>query len=78
MNAVWYKTLTPSHYATSHFSTGNRQGFPHRAVTFERLSTGLKQRLGLAKALINDPELLFTVRLHRLESLCHPLTAIWY
>jgi ABC-2 type transport system ATP-binding protein len=31
----------------------------HRAVTFERLSTGLKQRLGLAKALINDPELLF-------------------
>ena len=32
---------------------------PHRAVTFERLSTGLKQRLSLAKALINDPELLF-------------------
>jgi ABC-2 type transport system ATP-binding protein len=31
----------------------------HRAVTFERLSTGLKQRLALAKALINDPELLF-------------------
>jgi ABC-2 type transport system ATP-binding protein len=31
----------------------------HRAVTFERLSTGLKQRLSLAKALINDPELLF-------------------
>ena len=31
----------------------------HRTVTFERLSTGLKQRLGLAKALINDPELLF-------------------
>jgi len=31
----------------------------YRAVTFERLSTGLKQRLGLAKALINDPELLF-------------------
>jgi ABC-type Mn2+/Zn2+ transport system ATPase subunit len=31
----------------------------HRAVTFERLSTGLKQRLYLAKALINDPELLF-------------------
>jgi len=31
----------------------------HRAVTFERLSTGLKQRLCLAKALINDPELLF-------------------
>ena len=28
-------------------------------VTFERLSTGLKQRLALAKALINDPELLF-------------------
>ena len=26
---------------------------------FERLSTGLKQRLMLAKALINDPELLF-------------------
>ena len=31
----------------------------HRMVTFERLSTGLKQRLALAKALINDPELLF-------------------
>jgi ABC-2 type transport system ATP-binding protein len=31
----------------------------HRAVTFERLSTGLKQRLALAKAFINDPELLF-------------------
>jgi ABC-2 type transport system ATP-binding protein len=31
----------------------------HRGVTFERLSTGLKQRLSLAKALINDPELLF-------------------
>jgi ABC-2 type transport system ATP-binding protein len=31
----------------------------HRAVPFERLSTGLKQRLALAKALINDPELLF-------------------
>jgi len=32
---------------------------PHRRVTFERLSTGLKQRLALAKALINTPELLF-------------------
>ncbi|MGB8992491.1 MAG: ABC transporter ATP-binding protein [Desulfobaccales bacterium] len=31
----------------------------YRRVTFERLSTGLKQRLSLAKALINDPELLF-------------------
>jgi ABC-2 type transport system ATP-binding protein len=31
----------------------------HRRVTFERLSTGLKQRLILAKALVNDPELLF-------------------
>ncbi|MFZ5450235.1 MAG: ABC transporter ATP-binding protein [Thermodesulfobacteriota bacterium] len=31
----------------------------YRAVTFERLSTGLKQRLSLAKALINAPELLF-------------------
>jgi ABC-2 type transport system ATP-binding protein len=30
-----------------------------RGVMFERLSTGLKQRLALAKALINDPELLF-------------------
>jgi ABC-2 type transport system ATP-binding protein len=30
-----------------------------RRVTFERLSTGLKQRLALAKALINTPELLF-------------------
>jgi ABC-2 type transport system ATP-binding protein len=32
---------------------------PHRRVAFERLSTGLKQRLALAKALINTPELLF-------------------
>jgi ABC-2 type transport system ATP-binding protein len=32
---------------------------PHRRVTFERLSTGMKQRLALAKALINTPELLF-------------------
>lgn len=32
---------------------------PHRRVTFERLSTGLKQRLALAKALINRPALLF-------------------
>ena len=31
----------------------------HRRVLFERLSTGLKQRLMLAKALINEPELLF-------------------
>ncbi len=31
----------------------------YRTTTFERLSTGLKQRLALAKALINDPELLF-------------------
>lgn len=31
----------------------------YRTTTFERLSTGLKQRLSLAKALINDPELLF-------------------
>ena len=32
---------------------------PHRRVKFENLSTGLKQRLALAKALINKPELLF-------------------
>jgi ABC-2 type transport system ATP-binding protein len=31
----------------------------HRRVSFERLSTGLKQRLALAKALINRPTLLF-------------------
>ena len=31
----------------------------YRRVLFERLSSGLKQRLMLAKALINDPELLF-------------------
>ena len=32
---------------------------PHRRTTFESLSTGLKQRLALAKTLINNPELLF-------------------
>jgi ABC-2 type transport system ATP-binding protein len=32
---------------------------PHRKATFESLSTGLKQRLALAKTLINTPELLF-------------------
>ncbi len=32
---------------------------PHRRVTFESLSTGLKQRLALAKTLINNPALLF-------------------
>jgi len=31
----------------------------YRRMTFERLSTGIKQRLILAKALINEPELLF-------------------
>jgi ABC-2 type transport system ATP-binding protein len=32
---------------------------PHRRAKFESLSTGLKQRLALAKTLINSPELLF-------------------
>jgi ABC-2 type transport system ATP-binding protein len=32
---------------------------PHRNIPFEQLSSGLKQRLALAKALINKPELLF-------------------
>lgn len=32
---------------------------PHRRARFESLSTGLKQRLALAKSLINTPELLF-------------------
>jgi ABC-2 type transport system ATP-binding protein len=31
----------------------------HRRVRYNELSTGLKQRLALAKALLNDPELLF-------------------
>jgi ABC-2 type transport system ATP-binding protein len=31
----------------------------HRRVPYNELSTGLKQRLALAKALLNDPELLF-------------------
>ena len=31
----------------------------HRDVTFDRLSTGMKQRLSLAKSLLNDPDVLF-------------------
>ena len=31
----------------------------HREVQFDELSTGMKQRLSLAKCLINDPEVLF-------------------
>jgi ABC-2 type transport system ATP-binding protein len=31
----------------------------HRRVRYNELSTGLKQRLALAKALVNEPELLF-------------------
>jgi ABC-2 type transport system ATP-binding protein len=31
----------------------------HRRVAYNELSTGLKQRLALAKSLVNDPELLF-------------------
>jgi ABC-2 type transport system ATP-binding protein len=31
----------------------------HRKVPYQELSTGLKQRLALAKSLVNDPELLF-------------------
>jgi ABC-2 type transport system ATP-binding protein len=32
---------------------------PYRRVRYNELSTGLKQRVALAKALVNDPELLF-------------------
>jgi ABC-2 type transport system ATP-binding protein len=32
---------------------------PHLRVPYNELSTGLKQRLALAKSLVNDPELLF-------------------
>src|SRR4030042_4571875 len=31
----------------------------HRNIPFDELSTGIKQRLSLAKSLINDPEVLF-------------------
>src|SRR5207245_7258129 len=31
----------------------------HRQAQYNELSTGLKQRLALAKSLVNDPELLF-------------------
>jgi ABC-2 type transport system ATP-binding protein len=31
----------------------------HRNIPFDELSTGMKQRLSLAKSLMNDPELLF-------------------
>src|SRR5574337_393760 len=32
---------------------------PYRRIPYHELSTGLKQRLALAKSLVNDPELLF-------------------
>jgi ABC-2 type transport system ATP-binding protein len=32
---------------------------PHRRTEYNELSTGLKQRLAFAKALLNDPEVLF-------------------
>jgi ABC-2 type transport system ATP-binding protein len=32
---------------------------PYRRIPYNELSTGLKQRVALAKALVNDPELLF-------------------
>jgi len=32
---------------------------PYRRMAYQELSTGLKQRLALAKALVNEPELLF-------------------
>jgi ABC-2 type transport system ATP-binding protein len=32
---------------------------PYRHMSYQELSTGLKQRLALAKALVNEPELLF-------------------
>ncbi|HEU5320084.1 MAG TPA: ABC transporter ATP-binding protein, partial [Methylomirabilota bacterium] len=32
---------------------------PYRRVLYNELSTGLKQRVALAKSLVNDPELLF-------------------
>jgi ABC-2 type transport system ATP-binding protein len=32
---------------------------PYRRVPYNELSTGLKQRVALAKSLVNDPELLF-------------------
>jgi len=32
---------------------------PYRRVPYSELSTGLKQRVALAKSLVNDPELLF-------------------
>ena len=32
---------------------------PYRRAQYNELSTGLKQRVALAKALVNDPELLF-------------------
>jgi len=31
----------------------------HRSVPFDRLSTGMKQRLSLAKSMLNDPQILF-------------------
>jgi ABC-2 type transport system ATP-binding protein len=31
----------------------------HRDIPFDELSTGMKQRLSLAKSLVNDPEILF-------------------
>ena len=72
-NFLWSLTVRENlhFYGMLYGLTGNRRGEKvkaliklfnledHQDATFDRLSTGMKQRLSLAKSLLNDPAVLF-------------------